>query len=318
MSLDIRSAGFIGCPKTDLPRLIKESGGKIGICGAGFVGGALKEYFKGKLEVLVYDKAKPELGTLQNVVKHAQVIFICVPTPMSLSDGSCFTGIVESVLEDIKLEAFKIGRPLDSFVVVIKSTCPPTFCEEMQAKHLPMRICFSPEFLTEKNAVNDMKNANRIVVAGDPDDTFVVCAFFYTVEETRANKGEVVIWEEPLTTVSELAKLFINGFLATKVTFCNEMYELCQKLGVDYNDVKNEVMLDPRIGISHMTVPGPLDNVRGFSGSCFIKDLSNLIYTSKILETKEKLFSAVFERNVEFRPEKDWEKLQGRAVINAK
>jgi UDP-glucose 6-dehydrogenase len=148
MSLDIRSAGMLGCPKTELPRLIKESEGVIGIIGQGFVGSALKEYFKDTLKVVVYDKAKPELGTLSEVVKQAQVIFVCVPTPMVLETGGCFTGIVESVLEDIKVEALSVGRSLDSFVVVIKSTVYPTFCEEMSATHFPMRICFSPEFLT--------------------------------------------------------------------------------------------------------------------------------------------------------------------------
>ena len=160
--IDIRSTSFLKCSKSEIPKLIKEHG-SVGVIGHGFVGKAVSEFFKDYCSVLVYDKAG-SANTLRQIIEKCEVMFLCLPTPMR-EDGKCHTEIVESVLTEVKTLAIAIGRPLDSFVVVIKSTVPPGFTEEMQLQHLPMRIVFSPEFLTEKNAIEDFKNCNRIIVA---------------------------------------------------------------------------------------------------------------------------------------------------------
>lgn len=114
--------GFLRCPKSELTKLIKEHG-NIGIVGNGFVGNAVHEFFKENCNVLVYD-TKGSSHTLKQVVDNSEVIFLCLPTPME-ENGKCHTGIVESVIEQIKNTALISNRPLDSFVTVVKSTVSP-------------------------------------------------------------------------------------------------------------------------------------------------------------------------------------------------
>lgn len=101
----------------------------------------------------------------------------------------------------------------------------------------------------------------------------------------------------------------------TKVLFCNEIYQLCEKMGLSYNEVRALACLDGRIGASHTLVPGP-DGQPGAGGHCFPKDINNLRSVAKELGTGEKLFTAVIERNNELRSEKDWEAMKDRAVTD--
>jgi UDPglucose 6-dehydrogenase len=290
--------------------------GTVGVVGHGYVGQAVEAYFKDNLKVLVYDLNKPELGTLENVVKNAELVFVCVPTPMRL-DGSCYTGIVESVLKDIVSTAKNVQRKLDSFVVVVKSTVTPGFTEEMQNVNelFGLRLLFSPEFLTEKNSIKDFKLSTRFVFGGEELDAMIACLFFKCVNPERTDSNRLLLIQcDP--TVAEMVKLFTNGILTVKVAFCNEIYQMCQKLGINYDEVRELSCLDPRVGPSHTFVPGH-DGHLGFGGSCFSKDLNNLIDTCKKLGVEQKLFSAAWERNLELRPEKDWEDLKGRAVVGS-
>lgn len=349
--LDIRSTGFLRCPPEDLPKLIQE--GTVGVIGHGYVGKAVEAFFKDTCMVLVYDK-KGSPQSLRDVVKNSEVIFLCLPTPMR-KDGSCHTSIIDDVLEEVRIEALAQGRPLDTFVMVIKSTVPVGFTEEMQEKYFPMRITFSPEFLTEKNSVDDFKNCNRIIVAGDEDDANIVLAFFcgvvyeraagmletkvidkytellahssaaspearafllsqFAEELAKVSSKRVVLYHESNPSVAEMIKLYTNGILATKVMFCNEVYQLCEKLGMPYEEVRVGALLDTRIGESHTKVPGH-DGQLGYGGHCFPKDVHNLRYIAGQLDVKEKLLSAVIDRNEELREDKDWLRMEGRAVI---
>lgn len=302
---DINAADFI--TNFDIKK------GTIGVVGHGYVGQAVAAFFDMACAVRIFDKAKPELGTLEDVVRHSEVIFLCVPTPMR-ADGQCHTGIVESVIQDIKECAAKIGRPVGSFILVIKSTVRPGFTEEMQVTHMNMRILFSPEFLTEKSSIKDFKNTNRVILGGDEDDARVVFKYFEgTIPDRVADDKTVLLQCE--ATVAEMAKLFTNGMLMTKVLFSNEMYLLSEKLGISYDEVRFLACLDPRIGDSHTRVPGH-DGHLGAGGSCFPKDINNLRFVAAELGLPEKMFTAVIERNEEIRPEKDWEELKGRAVID--
>ena len=148
----------------DFIETFKLENATIGIIGQGFVGGAMREFFNKHVQTLTYDKFRSDLCTrkdgtpdqaLDHVVEGAEVIFVCVPTPMR-KDGSCYTGIVEGVLDDIEASAKRVGRPTDTFVVCMKSTVWPGFTEEQMVRKPGMRMVFSPEFLTEKNAVQDM------------------------------------------------------------------------------------------------------------------------------------------------------------------
>ena len=112
---------------------------------------------------------------------------------------------------------------------------------------------------------------------------------------------------------AEMVKYFINTFLALKVSFANEMKMICDKLNINYNKIVEYSIHDNRLGKSHWAVPGP-DGKKGFGGSCFPKDIKALIHLCKQINIDEKLLTAAWESNLGVRPEKDWEKLKGRAV----
>lgn len=305
MPLDINSPEFM---KTFVIKT-----GTVGVVGHGYVGQAVEAFFKDHCNVVVHDKAKPELSSLVDVVEKSELIFLCVPTPMK-NDGSCHTGIIQEVLSSVNAIAKAVGRNLDSFVCVVKSTVPAGFTEEMQDKFLPMRILFSPEFLTEKSSIADFKKTNRIIFGGDQDDALIASKYFAQVQPTRVDNDQLVLLQcDP--TVAEMVKLFTNGILMTKIMFANEIYQMCEKLGVNFEEVRSIAVLDHRIGASHTTVPGH-DGQLGAGGHCFPKDINNLRALCKELDVPEKMFTAVIERNNELRKEKDWEKMQGRAVIN--
>lgn len=304
--IDINATDFVGRFKID--------DGVVGVVGFGFVGRAVENYFKRACRVLVYDAAMPELGTLDAVVKESQVVFVCVPTPMRL-DGSCHTGIVESVVVDVERLALATGRNLGGFVVVLKSTVPPGFTDRLRERHSGMRIVFSPEFLTEKNSLVDFETANRMIFGGDEEDALVVSKYFAGVSPQRVVDDRLLLLQcSP--TVAEMTKLYANGILAAKVAFSNDVYRVCERLGVPFEEVRALACLDPRIGASHTRVPGP-DGDFGFGGHCFPKDLNSLRAVARALEVPERLFTAVLEQNDEVRGKKDWLEMKGRAVIDA-
>ena len=112
-------------------------------------------------------------------------------------------------------------------------------------------------------------------------------------------------------------KYFLNCFLATKVSFANEFKQVCDRLNVDFDKVVEYALYDKRLGNTHFSVPGP-DGKLGFGGSCFPKDLNAFINLAERLDIDSMVLSSVWRKNLELRPEKDWEKLLGRAVNFAK
>lgn len=297
MGIDINRPDFV--ENFDLSEMT------VGVVGHGYVGKAITSYFDGDCNICVYDKYKYD-DTLEDLLKRSQLVFVCVPTPMN-TDGSCHTGIVESVLDDIVTTASAIEKDFDSFIVVLKSTVNPGFTEKMKDKK-GLRLVFSPEFLTERNSIQDFEMANRVVLGGDIVDAEIVWKFF----AKKLGKTAAIVQCRP--TSAELTKLFTNAFLAIKVTFANEMYRVCDAMGVKYDEVKALGALDRRIAYSHLDVPGP-DGSFGFGGHCFPKDINNLRRVCAELGTGERLFSATIERNDEIREDKDWLDQKGRAVV---
>lgn len=309
--IDIQSENFIAD--------FKMSDATVGTIGYGFIGKAVVELFKPHCNVLAYDKARTDLNTLDDVVAKSELIFVAVPTPMQKT-GECFTGIVESVFQDIQNSAVKTGRDLGAFVAVLKSTVPPGFTKKMQDRYA-IRIVFSPEFLTEANAVNDFITTNRILLGGDIEDARIVYKYFEGVWPDRQYNtwsdhpdGPVAIIQCD-STEAEMVKLSTNVHLTARVMISNELYLICQKLGVDYDTVKVLTQIDKRIGMSHMNVPGP-DGHCGIGGHCFWKDLNNLRFVSEEkLQLGKSLFSSLAERNLEIRDDRNWESQPDRAVV---
>lgn len=309
----------------------------VGQVGYGFIGNAVVELFRPHAKaVLVYDKAGYEgkeqfpgssvflMTDIDAVVKLSEVIFVAVPTPMKAS-GECHTGIVESVIQDIQNAAARVKRDMGAFVVVIKSTVPPGFTRRMQEKYA-LRVLFSPEFLTEANAVQDFKRTNRVILGGDVEDARVVFKYFEGVWPDRQMEAFDGHPDGPVhivqcdSTVAEMVKLSTNVHLTARVMVSNELYLICQKLGVDYDAVKILTQLDRRIGLSHMNVPGP-DGHLGYGGHCFVKDTQSLSFIAKSLglgceRTFDNLFESLHKRNLAVRDDRDWESQKGRAVID--
>jgi nucleotide sugar dehydrogenase len=273
----------------------------IGIIGQGFVGNAIYQKFKNYFSVLTYDldKSKRTTETLVEVVKASNVVFVCVPTPMKRSDGSCDISIVHSVLKEIN----SIDKDV---VVVIKSTIPPTTTEKFNNEFKNITIVFNPEFLTEANAVQDFENQSKIILGGPRKGTTLLKQIYGLVfPSTPIIKTG--------STHAEMVKYFTNTFLATKVSFANEMYEICNKLDLDYDKVIEYATYDERLGKSHWSVPGP-DGDLGFGGHCFPKDLSAILRLAEDLGTTHNVLSATEKTNQEVRTDKDWEGMEGRAV----
>ncbi len=136
----------------------------------------------------------------------------------------------------------------------------------------------------------------------------------YYQERSIASLKSMVLYHEEVPAVAEMAKLFTNGILTTKVMFCNEVYQLCQKFDIAYDEVRVAALLDRRIGDSHTMVPGH-DGQLGYGGHCFPKDINNLKACCRELGVDEKIFTAVIDRNEQVREDKDWLRMEGRAVI---
>jgi UDPglucose 6-dehydrogenase len=214
------------------------------------------------------------------------------------SDGSCNTNIVEGVIKEID----EIGETKG---IVIKSTIPPMTTEKWNEKY-NTNIVFNPEFLTERNAVSDYDNQNRIILGGPRPTTTELKQIFSKVFP----KAHIIKTD---STYAEMVKYTTNTFLSVKVSFANEIYQLCEKVGADYDKVIEYATMDERLGESHWAVPGP-DGDFGFGGHCFPKDLAALINLTKEFNTVDNVLMAAQKTNDEVRKDRDWEKMKGRAV----
>lgn len=281
----------------------------IGIIGQGFVGTAVREGLKNFYPILVNDLKKdtcPEVmyAPVSDIVQSCEIIFQCLPTPMKKS-GKCDLSIVEESLDNLD----KIAKLLEKQpVVVIKSTVPPGTCERLNKVFQNINIVFSPEFLTEANSIEDFKNQTRIILGGPCLYTTQVKSMF------RKVFPQTPIVKTGYKT-AEMVKYFINNFLSTKVSFANEMYEICNMLDIDYDKVTEYALFDERIGRSHLAVPGP-DGDFGYGGHCFPKDIDAMIYLAKTFNAKLLILEATRQKNNIVRKNRDWESMKGRAVSN--
>jgi len=271
---------------------------KIGIIGQGFVGNAIFEKFKIFFDVLTYDiKSQLCNSSIEEIKNNCKIIFICVPTPMN-KDGSCDISIVSSAIDQL--------RDLSDVIIVNKSTVPPGTTEKLNSVHQNKQIVFNPEFLTERNAVEDFKNQKRVIIGGPrPATTKIKNLYSKVFPDAHIVKTG--------STHAEMIKYFTNCFLSTKVIFANEMFELCKKLDLDYDKVLEYTIYDNRIGKSHLNVPGH-DGDFGFGGHCFPKDLSALIHLTDQLGSTNYLLKSVKKTNDKLRKNRDWEKMKGRAI----
>lgn len=287
---------------------------KVGVVGTGYVGGTISSCFdlllKDKVEIREHDKYK-DSESLESVVNNSDIIFISVPTPM-LDSGACDTSIVESVCEEMNFVAEKFK------VIVIKSTIPPGSTQKLQEKYRKHTFVFSPEFLTEKRAFEDFLEQDRIIlgyerIRYDEKNNALFCGkkgidrlerLFLDFTKAQKISAKIV---KCSSQEAEMLKYMTNCFLATKVSFCNEIYQICNAVSVDYNSVVNLLKLDKRIGDSHLAVPNYNDF--GFGMSCIPKDLNSMIFFAKENGIDPLVLETVWTKNLMVRKNYDWELL---------
>lgn len=249
---------------------------KIGIIGVGMVGTAMQKYFESTNKPLfLYDKFK-KIGSPQEV-NRADLIFISVPTPYNERAGFDL-----SAVED----AFSIIR--GEKIVVIKSTVLPGTTNKFQKEYPKYKILFNPEFLREATAYQDFVSPDRQII-GFTDKSHDVANDILAILPKATFSKSI-----PATEV-EMVKYFGNTFLATKVIFANQIYDLCRILGVDYNLVMECTAADPRIGGSHFEIFH--QGYRGYGGACFPKDTKSFIQFGDKLGVELKLLKLVEEIN---------------------
>ncbi len=276
----------------------------IGIVGNGYVGQATALLKTGGTQVLTWDvdEKKRNIRKFEEL-KKSDLVFVCVPTPME-KDGSCHLDIVESVVSDL------IGLGIKTQDIVVRSTVPVGTCKRLG-------VSFMPEFLTEANWKSDFENNSNLIFGFDAPQTWeekllgdLSSEKMMTLAVALEKKVKLLTTEE-----AELVKYVRNTFLATKVSFFNEIEEFCRNLNISYENVRQGTCLDKRIDSSHTQVPGP-DGKRGYGGTCFPKDVASLLHQMLDQKMLPMVLTHVRTRNIEVdRPEKDWENNKGRAVV---
>lgn len=277
----------------------------LGIIGLGYVGTAIKSFFEShNVELLTYDidqSKNPTEESIHSLVsKNPTFIYIAIPTPMK-KNGSCSLENLEFVLNEINEIGFNSG------CIIIKSTIPPKSTEKFQLYYPNLKIIFNPEFLTEANFYDDFKNQKFIILGGKKEDCLLASDFY----KLFFPNSEICI---STSAEAEMIKYFLNCFLAVKVSYANEIYQLCSKLDINFNKIIDMAMLDSRIGKTHLQVPGP-DGEFGYGGSCFPKDISALIKIFEEYNVSTAVIKSSWDRNQNIdRKSKDWENLKGRSV----
>lgn len=262
---------------------------KIGIVGFGIVGQALANGFS-KDSILYFDKFKNSTP-LEDVVSNSDFIFICLPTPMFEDESGIDLSIIEEMVDRVaKLTAGTTK------IIVIKSTVVPGTTKKLQNKYPESKFAFNPEFLTEAHYLDDFIHPDRTIIGSFEYGTGERIAQLY-----RARFPEVPIFlTEP--TTAELAKYMSNCYLALKVAFANQVYDIAETLKVDYDEVKKLVVADQRINDTHMDVTAE----RGFGGKCFPKDLVSIIGLAKDLGVDLSILSSAWDYNKKVRKIHDW------------
>nr|MCK4930027.1 hypothetical protein [Nanoarchaeota archaeon] len=220
---------------------------------------------------------RSKLSSLDKV----DLLVICVPTPMN-EDGSCDVSIVEEVIKKTKAR-----------LILIKSTVPPGTTANF-AWDLDKDVVFSPEFAGESKYWSpykfdtDMKEMPYYIFGGAPELTEEVVEFYMPVG------GPTKQYLQTDSNTAEMVKYMENSYFAAKVTMCQEFYEICKVLEVDYNKARELWLHDPRINPMHTAV---FPDNRGFGGKCFPKDINAMVKFSEKAGYNPELFKQILKSN---------------------
>jgi nucleotide sugar dehydrogenase len=253
---------------------------KVLIIGFGYVGQAVYKLIEHSgNQIYAYDPFHwNDREHYKNI--NFDVAIICVPTKQN-KNGSCDTSIVEQSIKDFKAKRY-----------LIKSTITPGTTKYLSEKYFK-RIVFSPEYVGESKYYNPFFPSKMIetpfwIFGGDKEDTSFMIDFFMPI------LGPTKTFLQMSSLEAEIVKYAENSFFATKITFAQELYDLCKKVGADWNNVREGWTIDPRVGKMHTAV---FPEARGFSGKCLPKDTSALEYYMKKSKVDSTLLSAVIKKN---------------------
>jgi len=261
---------------------------KIAIIGMGYVGRAMWNFFKGHYDLYYFDpnvtQWEDQNCSSISEINECDLGIVCVPTPRS-DDGSCNISIVEETID-------WLGTPL----ILLKSTVEVGTTVRLTltyGKHL----VFSPEYVGESTYFTpppydfntSVEKTPFFIFGGDPRDTSKMVDYFLPVT------GPVKKYIQCTASEAEMAKYMENSFYATKIAFCYEVYEICRRMGIDWNTVRELWLSDPRLNPMHTAVFD--ENDRPFSGKCLPKDLSALAALARKTGSEANLLDEVLRTN---------------------
>lgn len=227
-------------------------------------------------------------GSIEEGVNGADVVFLAVGTPIRRGDGYADLSYVFKALEEL---APHLGRDI---VITTKSTVPVGTSREIERRLRSLRpdvdfsVCSNPEFLREGSAIRDFTHPDRVLIGVDSVRGRETMGRLY--EPLALRKSPIIFTSRES---AELAKYAANAFLAMKITFINEISDLCESVGADVGEVANAIGADGRIG-SKFLHAGP-----GYGGSCFPKDVSALVRTAREAKSPVSLVEQVEKVNAE-------------------
>jgi nucleotide sugar dehydrogenase len=280
----------------------------INIIGHGYVGGAMSyvcdmNNIKYNVCDMKYETNEYYYNNINNLLEKEtnkrNYYFICVPTP-SKENGECNVEIVKEVISKINK---KIKEDEKKHYIIIKSTVEPKTCDKINKEITKknIKLIFCPEFLREKTYLDDIYNTETILLGFSGDD----------INEDDIKKDVIEIFKEMFKHKEinfefkkyeecELFKYMLNVFLAVKVWYFNEIYNVCKKLDIEYDSFTKLYKYDARIGGSHTQVPGH-DGLFGFGGKCLPKEIKGMHYLLSKLNLKNEIFEKIIKRNEEMR-----------------
>lgn len=249
----------------------------IGIIGKGTVGDAV---YHGLAQIghnVVHHDIKD--GTKIDDVLHTELLFVCVPTDND-QHGQCDTSVVEQTVD-------QLGSLNYQGIIAIKSTVIPGTVDKIIHQHPNLKICCVPEFLRQKSAQNDFFNNHDVLVIGSND--MLLAEKVVNAHKFIPKSVSVV---KPIE--AEIIKYFNNVHNAMKIVFANSMYEMCNKLGADYQEILSAIVNRSNIDASYLKCS---DFYRGYQGHCLPKDALAWYLLSKDLNVDSLLFKSIVEDN---------------------